>query len=216
MRLERGCGFCRFSDLEWNSFSANGCGGYEYHPRSLQRLSWWGRLLQRSSDGWSAGGRNFASICQADHVHASDTSRAPAAGSSNIVTLGTITTGIWNGTLIPVLYGGTGTATGSITGTGALVFTAGGANSDVTLTPTGTGKTVISSAVIQIVGDSGALTSGVTSCAGLTGAITRDSNGDLYIASRFRVGGRGLLLPLIVSEIQIASLWVFAHTLVHG
>lgn len=101
--------------------------------------------------------------------------------AGSIVTLGTVTTGVWNGTIIPVAYGGTGTATGSITGTGALTFTAGGANNDVTVTPTGTGKTVVSSAVIQIVGNSGALTSGVTSCAGLTGAITRDSNGDLYI-----------------------------------
>ncbi len=40
---------------------------------------------------------------------------------------------------VPVAYGGTGTATGSITGTGALTFTAGGANSNVNLAPTGTG-----------------------------------------------------------------------------
>jgi hypothetical protein len=70
--------------------------------------------------------------------------------------------------ILPVANGGTGTSNGSITGTGALTFTAGGTNQDVTITASGTGN-------------SGAITSGVTTCAGLTGAITRDSNGDLYI-----------------------------------
>jgi len=65
------------------------------------------------------------------------------AGTGNIATVGTITTGIWNGSTIPVAYGGTGTATGSITGTGALTFAAGGSNQNVTLTPSGTGYTVL-------------------------------------------------------------------------
>jgi len=96
--------------------------------------------------------------------------------TQSVVTLATDVSGV-----LPVANGGTGTATGSITGTGALVYAAGGANSDITLTPSGTGKTVISSAVVQLAGNSGAITSGVTSCAGLTGSITRDSNGDLFI-----------------------------------
>ena len=47
---------------------------------------------------------------------------------------------------VAVASGGTGTATGSITGTGALTFTAGtsgGANQNVTLTPSGTGYTLL-------------------------------------------------------------------------
>jgi len=48
-----------------------------------------------------------------------------------------LTTGV-TGTLA-VANGGTGTTNGSITGTGALTFTAGGANSNINLTPTGTG-----------------------------------------------------------------------------
>ena len=44
---------------------------------------------------------------------------------------------------VPVANGGTGTSTGSITGTGALAFTAGGTNQNVTLTPTGTGDLVM-------------------------------------------------------------------------
>jgi hypothetical protein len=46
-----------------------------------------------------------------DHVHPSDTSRAPAAGSASIITLGTISTGTWNGTTIAVANGGTGAIT---------------------------------------------------------------------------------------------------------
>jgi len=44
---------------------------------------------------------------------------------------------------VAVANGGTGTSNGSITGTGALTFTAGGTNQDVTLTPSGTGKTIL-------------------------------------------------------------------------
>ena len=44
---------------------------------------------------------------------------------------------------MPVANGGTGTSTGSITGTGALTFTAGGSNQDVNITPSGTGTTVL-------------------------------------------------------------------------
>lgn len=39
--------------------------------------------------------------------------------------------------LLPIPHGGTGTATGSITGTGALTFAAGGANQNIMLTPSG-------------------------------------------------------------------------------
>jgi hypothetical protein len=45
--------------------------------------------------------------------------------------------------VLPVANGGTGTTTGSITGTGALVLAAGGANQNVTLTPSGTGATIL-------------------------------------------------------------------------
>lgn len=44
---------------------------------------------------------------------------------------------------VAVANGGTGSATGSITGTGALTFAAGGTNQNVTLTPSGTGNTVL-------------------------------------------------------------------------
>jgi len=45
--------------------------------------------------------------------------------------------------VLAVAQGGTGTSDGSITGTGALTFAAGGTNQDVTLTPSGTGHTIL-------------------------------------------------------------------------
>ena len=49
---------------------------------------------------------------------------------------------------LAVASGGTGTTNGSITGTGALTFTAGGSNQNINLTPSGTG-------LINITGNSG-------------------------------------------------------------
>jgi hypothetical protein len=63
-------------------------------------------------------------------------------GSQNTITNVSLTTGI-TGTL-PVANGGTGTTTGSITGTGALTFTAGGTDTNVTLVPNGTGTVDVS------------------------------------------------------------------------
>ena len=44
---------------------------------------------------------------------------------------------------VAVANGGTGSTTGSITGTGALTFAAGGTNQNVILTPSGTGNTLL-------------------------------------------------------------------------
>lgn len=46
---------------------------------------------------------------------------SPLAGSTSLTTLGTITTGVWNGSTIPVAYGGTGVTTATGTGPGAAV-----------------------------------------------------------------------------------------------
>jgi hypothetical protein len=84
----------------------------------------------------------------------------------NTATINNVTPGYyyWNGTAwirlitpadnatnvtgtVAVVNGGTGTSTGSITGTGALTFTAGGTNQNITLTPSGTGNVLTNSRV---------------------------------------------------------------------
>lgn len=60
------------------------------------------------------------------------------------VTNGTTTPTITLGT-VPVTNGGTGTTDGSITGTGALTFTAGSTNANINLTPSGTGTVNVAS-----------------------------------------------------------------------
>jgi hypothetical protein len=78
-------------------------------------------------------------------------------GSTSVSIGGTTTTvsgltlgasSVWNGDTIGVAYGGTGTVNGSITGTGALTFTAGGSNTNVVLVPNGTGAVNVSSKTI--------------------------------------------------------------------
>jgi hypothetical protein len=75
-------------------------------------------------------------------------------GSTSISLGGTTTTvggltlnasSVWNGSTIGVGYGGTGSTTGSITGTGALTFTAASGNNNVNLVPTGTGSVDVAS-----------------------------------------------------------------------
>ncbi len=58
---------------------------------------------------------------------------SPLSVVAGDITLGTV----------PVGNGGTGSTDGSISGTGALTFAAGGTNQNVTLTPSGTGSTIL-------------------------------------------------------------------------
>jgi hypothetical protein len=46
--------------------------------------------------------------------------------------------------ILPITFGGTGSNNGSITGSGALAFVAGGTNQNVSITPSGTGFTLLS------------------------------------------------------------------------
>jgi hypothetical protein len=64
-------------------------------------------------------------------------------------------TGVYNVALntVPVAKGGTGTVTGSITGTGALTFTAGGSNTNVNLVPLGTGSVDVASKKVTNLSD---------------------------------------------------------------
>jgi hypothetical protein len=73
--------------------------------------------------------------------------------TSSLTSVGTIATGVWEATDIGVAHGGTGTSTGSITGTGALTFTAGGSNTNVNLVPLGTGTVDVASKRITSLAD---------------------------------------------------------------
>ena len=80
--------------------------------------------------------------------------------------------------ILAVENGGTGTTTGSITGTNALTFAAGGSNQNVTLTPSGTGSVVL-------LGNTGINTSG----------SSPDSNAILDLSST----SKGFLPPRMTS-----------------
>lgn len=103
------------------------------------------------------GGTGISSYTVGDLLYASGTtalSKLAAVSTGNVlISGGTSTAPSWGkvgltthvtGTL-PVGNGGTGTTDGSITGTGALTFTAGGSNSNVNLVPTGTGTVDVGS-----------------------------------------------------------------------
>lgn len=93
-------------------------------------------LLNNNRVMISSGG----AIVESTPLGANAPMRTNAAGlpTTGLTNLATEITGI-----LPVISGGTGTASGSITGTGPLNFTAGGTNSNITLTPTGTGSTLL-------------------------------------------------------------------------
>ncbi len=71
-------------------------------------------------------------------------SSIPGNGLGSLATKSSISSADISGP-VDVAHGGTGTVNGSITGTGALTFTAGGANGNVNLAPTGTGTVDVNS-----------------------------------------------------------------------
>ena len=97
------------------------------------------------------GGTGVTSYAVGDTLYASSATAGTALskltiGAANAVMVvnGAGTAPSWVTTL-PVVSGGTGGATGSITGTGALTFTAGGTNTSVNLVPNGTGTVDVGS-----------------------------------------------------------------------
>lgn len=98
--------------------------------------------------------------------------------SSAIVDIVSGTTGT-----LTVARGGTGTVNGSITGTSALTFTAGGSNQDVSLIPSGTGSAKDNLGKLRALPFSGsAKTTSYTLVAGDTGQFIQvDSGGSVTI-----------------------------------
>jgi hypothetical protein len=101
------------------------------------------------------------------------------SGTSPISVATGTTTPVISLSTVPVAKGGTGTTTGSITGTGALAFTAGGTNTNITLDPNGTG-------CVDIWGETGTL-----KMLQMNDASTTASSSSLYINKSGTITGTG-------------------------
>ena len=87
------------------------------------------------------GSKNLASVSNLASWVAGTTNEIDVTDDGD----GTITIGLVDPLIVS--KGGTGTSTGSITGTGALTFAAGGTDQNVTLTPSGIGYTILGGGV---------------------------------------------------------------------
>lgn len=96
-------------------------------------------VYARNINGVSFDGSSDITVT-ADAGTLTGTTLANNVTNSSLTSVGTITNGTWSATLIDVTKGGTGTNNGSITGTAALTFTAGGTNQNVSILASGTGS----------------------------------------------------------------------------
>ena len=125
-----------------------------------------------------------------DHVHPTDSSRAPAAGSSSITTLGTITSGTWNGSTLTVPYGGTGLTTGAVGSipyfatTSTMATTAAGTSGQV-LTLNGSGIPTWAAAATGSVTGTGTVNylSKFSSSTGIASSIVYDNGASVGIGT---------------------------------
>lgn len=132
---------------------------------------------------------------------------ASYVGQSSITTLGTIATGVWNGTVVGATYGGTGVNNGAFTITlaGSLV-TVGAFTTTLTTTGT-TGVTLPTTGTLATLAGSESFTNKtITSSTNVLGGVTMtlgsDATGDVYYRAaggaltRLGVGANGTVLTL--------------------
>jgi hypothetical protein len=93
-------------------------------------------------NGTGAAGSSLK-FARQDHVHPTDTTRSPVAGSASITTVGTIGSGTWQGTAVQPAYGGTGLTSYAI---GDILY-ASGATTVAKLADVVTGNVLISGGV---------------------------------------------------------------------
>ncbi len=93
-----------------------------------------GQILRYNGSAWAPTTLNSGTVTSV------------SVGSGLSVTNATTTPSI-SITTVPVANGGTGSVNGSIAGTGALTFAAGGTNQNVTLSPSGSGYTLLNGKV---------------------------------------------------------------------
>lgn len=123
---------------------------------AVEGLGTAGMAARTGADAWATrvltGTADRITVTNGDGVAGAPTFNIATSyvGQASITTLGTITTGVWNGSTVPVANGGTGTTTS--TGTGSVVLSA-----SPTLTGTLTAATVTASGTVSSVGfrDSG-------------------------------------------------------------
>lgn len=121
---------------EYNDYTAGVSGSWDYtgSVNSPELATPWVKnsgttinitAVVRAGSDWLQQSRTIGGVDLSADRSLADIGAAPAAGVSSIITLGTVTTGAWNGTVITGQYGGTGVAnTGkTITLAGHLVTT---------------------------------------------------------------------------------------------
>ncbi|MDD4976073.1 MAG: hypothetical protein PHY93_17085, partial [Bacteriovorax sp.] len=147
-----------------------------------------------------------------DHVHPTDTTRAPAAGSASVTTLGTITTGTWNGTAIAIANGGTGATTlaGAQTALGltsAALTATGNLAGNIPLV--GTGGIVANNLCAGASSGGGVSCSVANSSAGLAGLITDETGSGLLV-----FGTSPTILNPVIANIAPVADFTLAQNLV--
>lgn len=180
---------------------------------AVEGLVTYGFTVRTDDDTWETrvleGITNRTTVTNGDGVAGNATIDISSSyvGQSSITTLGTVTTGVWNGTAIPVGFGGTGlTSTptngqldiGNGTGFTRATLTAGtgvsitnGAGS-ITINATGSGGTVTNVSVVSANGFAGSVaTSTTTPAITLTTSVTGILSGNGTAISAASTTGSG-------------------------
>ena len=106
---------------------------------------------------------------------------------------------------VAVANGGTGTTTGSITGTGALTFTAGGTNTNVNLAPNGTGTVDVASKRITNVATPSSSTDAANKAYVDNAVVGIDWKQSVQLATTTNVSLSTSSTPLTLDGISVAA-----------
>ena len=197
------------SSTDWNTFNnKQSSGNYLIDPGGngiLTRTS-----LNTTTNRTITGTANRITLTNGDGVSGNPTIDISSsyAGQNTITTLGTITAGTWNGSILSGAYGGTGINNGSKTITLGNDFTTSG-NYALTLSQTGaTNVTLPTSGTLATLSGvetftNKTLTSPTNVLGGVTMTLGSDTTGDMYyrnssgVLTRFGIGSNGYFLKIV-------------------